>query len=123
MVSAKFVGECYRVKKVVVIFKVQYNVTVDHSADPSTMVDHFIQFGTSANLAKSRCSFMHLVWFASSWVIWKERNVGLFCAKENTPSQLLENIRVLSYSWYKAKFVIYHYKFYDWCQNLFHIWV
>jgi len=48
------------------------------SADPATVVDHFHQFGTSSDLAKSRCSFMHLIWFACSWVIWKERNARIF---------------------------------------------
>ena len=89
------------------------------SADPSAMVDHFTQFGTSAGLAKSRCSIMHLIWFASSWIIWKERNDGLFRAKECSPFQLLENIRLLYYSWYKAKFMSYHYKFHEWWQNTF----
>jgi hypothetical protein len=62
------------------------------SADPATVVDHFHQFGTSSGFAKSRCSFMHLIWFASSWVIWKERNARIFRAKESTTYQLLEKI-------------------------------
>jgi len=40
-----------------------------HSADPLTVVDHYNQFGVSSELAKSQCSFMYLIWYASSWVI------------------------------------------------------
>jgi len=90
-----------------------------HSTDPSNIVDHFLQFGTSSGHAKSRCSFMFLIWFASSWVIWKERNARFFQGTENSPSQLLESIKLLSFSWYKANFVVFHYQFHAWCRNPF----
>jgi hypothetical protein len=90
-----------------------------HSADPSTIVDYFLQFGASLGLAKSRCSFMYLIWFASSWVIWKERNARIFHAKESTTYQLLENIKLLSFWWIKAHFDAFHYKIHDWCHNPF----
>jgi len=86
-----------------------------HSEDPSTILDHYLQFGTSACLAKSRCYFMHLIWFASSWVIWNERNAKIFRAKESTPYQLLENIKLLFCWWFKAQSVAFYYKFHDWC--------
>jgi len=78
-----------------------------YSADPSTIVDHFLQFGTSSGLAKSWYSFMYLIWFASSWVIWKEKNDRLFRGKENIPFQLLESIKLLFFWWYKAQFVVF----------------
>jgi len=37
-----------------------------HTSDPSTIVEHFLQFGTSSGHAKSQCCFMFLIWFASS---------------------------------------------------------
>ena len=49
-----------------------------HSMDPPHILDHFIQFGSSTGYGKSRCSFMHLIWFATTWVIWKERNARIF---------------------------------------------
>jgi len=36
---------------------------------------------------------MHLIWFASSWVIWKEKNYRLLCGTENSLVHLLENIK------------------------------
>ena len=42
------------------------------------------------------------------------------CAKEASPYQLLENIKLLSYWWFKAQFIVYyHYKFHDCCKNPF----
>ena len=90
-----------------------------YSADPSNIVDHFFQFGYVAGFAKSRTSFMHLIWFACSWAIWKERNDKLFCNKENPPMKLLENVKLLSFWWFKAHDVSSHYSFYMWCQNPF----
>jgi len=49
-----------------------------YAADPSTIVDHFLQFGTSSGYAKSRRFFMFLIWLARFWVIWKEKNYMLF---------------------------------------------
>ena len=90
-----------------------------YNADPLTLVDHFIQFGTSAFYTNERCSFMYLIWFATSWVIWNEKNDRIYRTKQSSFSQLLENIRLLYFSWHKSKFVSFNYKFHDWCQNPF----
>jgi len=36
---------------------------------------------------------MHLISFASSWVLWNERNDMLFCGQERSLVQLLENVQ------------------------------
>ena len=45
---------------------------------PATIMDHFLQFGSALGHGKRRKSFMSLIWFASSWVLWKERNNRIF---------------------------------------------
>jgi len=79
-----------------------------YSTDPSNIVDHFYQFGTSFGYGK--CSLMHLIWFACSWVLWKERNDKLFQNKVNSPTQILENVKLLSFWWFKAKYVNFYYR-------------
>jgi len=62
---------------------------------------------------------MSLIWFASSLVIWKERNDRIFKGKENVHARLLENIKLLSFCWFKAKFCCFPYQFHAWCQGPF----
>jgi hypothetical protein len=88
-------------------------------ADPSNIVDHFYQFDTYSDYGISRCSLMHLIWFACLWFLWKERNVRLFQNKENSLTEILENIKLLSFWWFKAKSVNFYYSFHNWCQNPF----
>jgi hypothetical protein len=89
------------------------------SVNPLTISEHYLQFRTSSGSAISRCSFMQLLWFATIWVIWKERNARIYRAKESTMHQLLDNIKLLSFSWFKASSVAFYYKFHDWSQNPF----
>jgi hypothetical protein len=84
-----------------------------YSVDPFNIVDHFYQFDTSSGFANSKRSLIQLNWFASSWVIWKERNDRLFPSQENSPAQLLKNIMLLSFWWFKAKFVVFPYTFHN----------
>ena len=46
-------------------------------------------------------------------------NARIFRAEEATHYQLLENIKLLSFWWFKSQFSTYHYNFHDWCQNSF----
>jgi len=101
------------------IWQLVWNWICVHLVDPSNIVDHFHQFGTSSGYAESMCSFMYLIWFASSWLIWKERNDRLFRGKKNSLVQLLENVKLLSFWWFKIKIVVFHYSFHNWLQNLF----
>jgi len=69
---------------------------------------------------------MHLIWFAIVLVIWKEINDRIFRGKENSfrgkensHVQLIENMKLLFFWWVKAKYVVLHYNFHNWCQNPF----
>jgi len=62
---------------------------------------------------------MHLIWFATVWVLWKERNDRIFNGKERSHYQLLEAIKLLSFWWFKAKFTVFPYCFHNWCQAPF----
>jgi len=72
-----------------------------------------------SRLYKGVVFFYVLNLVATSWVIWKEMNDRLFRTKESSCCQILESIRLLSFSWHKTKFGNFYYKFHDWCQNLF----
>ncbi|AES71042.1 hypothetical protein MtrunA17_Chr3g0112591 [Medicago truncatula] len=44
------------------------------TAIPYEVVDHFTQFTFSGGDSKMRQSILHLIWFATVWETWKERN-------------------------------------------------
>ena len=79
----------------------------------------FLQFGILSGYTTSKCLFMLLIWFATSWVIWKERNDMIFHGQENAPIQLLENIKLLFFWWFKVIFAVFPYQFYTWCRSPF----
>jgi len=49
---------------------------------PTQVSDHFNQFSVSGGIAKTRCSISQVIWFATVWEIWKERNNRHFNDKE-----------------------------------------
>ncbi|XP_045810731.1 uncharacterized protein LOC123905140 [Trifolium pratense] len=67
-----------------------------------TLPDHFVQFTDSAGGSRARRSFMQLVWLASVWVVWTERNHRLFTGSANSVHHMLDKIKTFSYRWLKA---------------------
>lgn len=45
---------------------------------PYNVSDHFNQFSYSSDISKVRRSIIQVIWFASVWEIWKERNNTIF---------------------------------------------
>jgi len=74
-------------------------------ANPFYVSDHFHQFGFCGGLARRRCSILQVIWFATVWEIWKERNNRLFKGKECPVFQVVDRIKSISYMWLKAKYV------------------
>jgi len=67
-------------------------------ADPSNTVDHFYHFGTSSGFGKSRCSLMHMIWFACSWVIYGRKEMtGYFTIKKILHISLWRRLNFYSY--------------------------
>jgi len=50
---------------------------------PFDVADHFNQFNFLGGVAKSRRSISQVIWFATVWEIWKERNNIIFNAMLN----------------------------------------
>jgi len=54
------------------------------TASPLRVGGHFNQFIFVGGVSKARRSILHVIWFASVWEIWKERNNRQFKGKECT---------------------------------------
>jgi len=71
--------------------------------NPCYVEDHFNQFTYAGGGSKAQRSIMQVLWFATVWEIWKERNNRIFNAKECSILQVLDKIKAISYVWLKAK--------------------
>lgn len=45
---------------------------------PGNVSDHLLQFESLAGFSKAKCSLLTLIWCATLWTLWKERNDRIF---------------------------------------------
>jgi hypothetical protein len=67
----------------------------------------------SARNAKIRKGYV-LIWHASLWSIWKNRNSALFANGSFCPRKIIEDIKVLSWKWVLARLKVAPCLFYEW---------
>jgi hypothetical protein len=78
---------------------------------------HLIQFSNMAGLPRVTHSFMRIIWFASVWAIWKERNNRVFQTTSCDPSILAEKVKLNSFLWLKSSQTIFNYSYHDWWKH------
>jgi len=71
---------------------------------PFGATDHFNQFDFGGGGPRMRHSLLSVIWYATVWEIWKERNNRIFKGKECSILRLVDKIKLLSFSWLKEKF-------------------
>jgi len=57
---------------------------------------------------------MQVLWFATVWEIWKERNNMLFNGKEFSILKVVDKIKSFSFMWLKAKFASLPLNYHGW---------
>jgi len=81
---------------------------------PAQVTDHFNQFSVSGGIAKTRCSISQVIWYATVWKIWKERNNRHFNDKECSISQVVDKIKSLAFRWLREKFPTLPFNYHGW---------
>lgn len=75
---------------------------------------HFHQFTKMAGMPRISLLFLTVIWFATVWVIWKERNNRVFKNTMSDPTRLIEQVNLISFLWLKSKQVVLAYTYQDW---------
>ena len=65
---------------------------------------HFIQFSFIGGAAKSKQYILQVIWFATVWKIWKERNNRVFNDKKCSIQQVVDKIKSTTFMWLKGKY-------------------
>jgi len=79
---------------------------------------HYLeQFTHMAGLPRFTYFYLRIIWFASVWVLWKERNNRAFNNEALGSEVLLEKVKLLSFLWVKSKQTTFSYSFYDWWKH------
>jgi len=78
---------------------------------------HFIQFTKMAGMPRVSYLYFRIIWFATIWVIWKERNNRIFQNTVAAPLVLIDKIKLHSFLWLKSKQVDFIYSYVDWRKN------
>lgn len=74
------------------------------TVSPFDAANHFTQFSFVCGVARTWVSMLQVIWFASVWEIWKERNNRLFNGKDCSIMQVVEKIKSHTFMWLKNKF-------------------
>jgi len=74
------------------------------TALPLGVIYHFNQFSWDDGAVKDRRTILQVIWFATTWEIWKERNNRLFNGKQSSIIQVVDKIKSLTFMWLKEKY-------------------
>jgi hypothetical protein len=78
---------------------------------------HSAQFCSLGGSSKSCFLLLITIWAAVLFTIWKDRNLWLFRAAHDSIESLAERIKIHSFWWLKAKYVLFDFDLSAWQQN------
>jgi len=88
---------------------------------PCDASSHFYQLSFIGGATKSRRSILQVIWYATVWEIWKERNNRVFNDKHCSIPQVVDKIKSLTFLWLKGKLVSLSLNYHGWWLSLFTI--
>jgi len=83
------------------------------------VISHFIQFSFLCGAAKSKRSILQVIWYATMWEIWKERNNRVFNNKKCSIQLVVDKIKSLNFMWLKGKYTNLPLNYHGWCLSPF----
>ena len=86
---------------------------------PGDASSHYYQFSFTGGAAKTRRSILQVIWLATVWEIWKERNNRIFNDKHCSIQQVVDKVKSLTFMWLKGKFGNLSLNYHGWWLSLF----
>jgi len=86
---------------------------------PFDVADHFNQFSFGGGASRTTRSILQVIWFATVWEIWKERNNRVFNGKECSIVQVVDKIKSLAFMRLKVKFASLPFNYHGWWLSSF----
>ena len=83
---------------------------------PHNLFMHFACWSGEVSSRRGRKAFW-LIWHASIWIIWKERNARIFKNQVKNFDEVVEEIKAVSWYWSLSRLRIASCLFYEWCWN------
>jgi hypothetical protein len=81
---------------------------------PGNIKDHYTQFTRLAGLPRPSYSYLKVIWLASIWEIWKDRNNCIFKSTVTDPHRILDKVKRVSFLWLSSNSVPLAFGFHDW---------
>ena len=84
------------------------------TALPFGVIGHFWQFSFDGGNVKDRGAILQVIWFATTWEIWKERNSRLFNGNDCPIPQVVDKIKSLAFMCLKEKYPSLPFNYHIW---------
>ncbi|XP_024640724.1 uncharacterized protein [Medicago truncatula] len=88
---------------------------------PFDVTGLFKQFTLLGGFSKSRQSILQVIWFATLWEIWKERNNRFFNSKDSPIIEVVDRIKLLTFKWLKVQYANLPFNYHGWWLSSFSI--
>jgi hypothetical protein len=84
---------------------------------PGSINDHFLQFIHLAGMPRSSHIYFKVIWLASTWAIWKDRNNRVFTNEVIDIHNILEKVKRNSFLWIFSNITPIAFDFHDWWRH------
>ena len=81
------------------------------------LFDHFIQFSNLTGMPRYSHNYFQVIWVASIWAIWKDRNNCIFNNAVIDPHIILEKVKQVSFLWLSSNRIPLAFGFHDWWRH------
>lgn len=84
---------------------------------PGHIKELYLQFTQLAGMPRASYSYLKVIWLASVWTIWKDRNNCVFKNAVIDPHNIFDKVKQTSFLWLSSNFIPLAFSFHDWWRH------